>query len=232
MTVLAVIPARGGSKAVPRKNLCQVGGVSLVGRAVRCCLAAGCFDRVLVSTEDPAIREEALAYGAEVPFLRPAELATDTASTFDAVTHALAAFESYTGMRVKTLVLVEPTNPFRSPDTLRGALEVFNRGEVGSVIGVCPLERKPGYIFVKKESGTLEPLLNDPAMRFSRRQDMVHLCRLSSTVYVVGRDDFLREHNFLVPPVGYVENTLFESVNIDSQLDLEFAEFLAQARGL
>lgn len=230
MTVLAVIPARGGSKGVIGKNLQSVGGISLVGRAVRCCFEAGCIDRVLVSTDDPSIRAEALLHNAEVPFLRPAELATDTASTVDAVLHAVNTYEAMIKQRVTVLVLVEPTNPFRSPTSLRTAVEHYRQGGWGSVIGVCPLERKPQFIFQKQEGGRLESIIKDPGLRFARRQEMARLCRLSSVVYVVGRDDFERERSFVLDPLGYVNNTQLEALNIDEELDLEFARFIASSR--
>lgn len=230
MTVLAVIPARGGSKGITGKNLKTVGNISLVGRAVRCCFAAGCIDRVLVSTDDPLIRDEALLHDAEVPFLRPAELASDTASTVDAVIHAVNTFEELTMQRVTLLVLVEPTNPFRTPINLRIAVEKYNHGGWRSVIGVCPLERKPQNIFQKQEDGRLESIIKDSTLRFTRRQDMDKLCRLSSVVYVVGRDDFLREKSFILQPTGYVNNTHIEALNIDEEMDLEFARFIASSQ--
>jgi CMP-N-acetylneuraminic acid synthetase len=232
MTVLAVIPARGGSKGVIGKNLQSVGGISLVGRAVRCCFEAGCIDRILVSTDDPCIRAEALLQNAEVPFLRPAELATDTASTVDAVLHAVNTYEAMNKLRVTVLVLVEPTNPFRSPKSLRIAIEHYCQGGWGSVIGVCPLDRKPEFIFQKKENERLKSIIKEPELRFSRRQDMVKLCRLSNVVYVVGRDDFERERSFVLDPLGYVNNTQLEALNIDEELDLEFARFIASTRNI
>jgi CMP-N-acetylneuraminic acid synthetase len=230
MTVLAVIPARGGSKGIPGKNLQTVGGISLVGRAVRCCFDSACIDRVLVTTDDPSIRDEALLYNAEAPFLRPAELASDTASTIDAVMHAVHTFEEMTSQRVTVLVLVEPTNPFRSPASLRIAVEKYLHGGWRSVIGVCPLERKPQYIFQKCENGALDPIIKDPELRFSRRQDMDKLCRLSSVVYVVGRDDFMCEQSFIIQPTGYTDTSHLEALNIDEELDLEFARFISNSR--
>lgn len=232
MTVLGVIPARGGSKGISKKNLCLVGGISLLGRAISCCLSAKCLDTILVSTDDERIQQEALIHGAEAPFLRPAELATDTATTAEAVAHALAFFEESTSCQVEILVLVEPTNPFRTPKSLRSAVDLYYKGGVGSVIGVCQQERKPEYIFLKQKNGKLEPLISDQSLHFQRRQEMKHLCRLSSTVYVVGRNDFFRHRTFIIPPIGYVDNTMLESINVDEPLDLEIADLLAHKKGI
>ena len=226
MTVLAVIPARGGSKGVPRKNLRTVGGVSLVCRAVACARESGVVDRVLVSSDDPAIRDHALACGAEAPFLRPAGLAGDRTPGIDAVLHAVRAFEEHDGARVDLVVLLEPPHPFRRPGTVARAVERYRRGGVGSVIGVFPLRRKPSNIFEKTPDGALRRLLDDSRYRFHRRQDMNGLCRLSGAVYAVGRDDLLGRGELLVPPVGWVDNDDLEAVNIDEDLDLEWARFL------
>ena len=160
MTVLAVIPARGGSKGVLGKNLRTVGGVSLVCRAVACARESGQVDRILVTTDDPAIREHALACGAEAPFLRPAELATDYTPGIDAVLHAVQAYEEHTRVGVDTVVLLEPPNPFRRPAGVAAAVNRYRQGVFGSVVGVFPLRRKPSNIFVKNPDGSLCQLLD------------------------------------------------------------------------
>lgn len=229
---LAFIPARGGSKGVPRKNLRPIGGRSLIERAVRACIDSKVVDRVLVSTEDEAIAEAARQAGAEVPFLRPRELASDEARMVPVVEHGIRAFEAHAGLGVETLVFTEPTVPFRSAAHVRAAVERFRRGDCRSVISVCPLERKPEFIFQKVAGERLERFIKEPQARFARRQDMAHLCRLSSGVYAVGRDDFLAHKALIVEPVGYIEMTAIESINIDEEIDLLLAETVADRYGL
>ena len=149
MTTLALIPARGGSKGVTRKNLRLVGGRSLLARAIDAARDSGIVDRIVVSTDDEEIAAAARHCGAEVPFLRPAELANDQSAIEPAIEHAIDNFERFTGLVVQTLVLVEPTSPFRSAEHVRAALEQFSTGSCRSVITVCPLERKPENIFAK-----------------------------------------------------------------------------------
>jgi len=232
VTTLALIPARGGSKGVPRKNLRRVGGRSLITRAVEAMTSSGAVDHVLVSTEDEEIANEARRAGAAVPFLRPAELASDEAAMVPVIEHAIAAFEASLGAKLSTLVFSEPTLPFRKAAHVRAAVERFRGGGCRSVIGVCPLERKPHNIFVKREGGLLERYIREPRERFVRRQDMAHLCRLSGGIYVVGRDDFLKARSLVVEPVGYIEMSLVESINIDSEIDLLLAEIVAERHGL
>ena len=230
MTVLAIVPARGGSQGVRRKNLREVGGISLVGRAVRAARECELIHHVVVSTEDKEIRAEALRYGAEVPFARPPELADDATGTLQVVAHAVEQFERLSGLAVGTVVLLEPTSPFRTASHVRWALTKHAEGRFRTTITVCPLERKPENIFVKADA--LVRYIKQPHERFIRRQDMQHLCRLNSAVYVLDRQALFAEQSLLVDPIGYVEMSALESVNIDEELDLEWAQFLADKYGL
>lgn len=230
MTTLAIIPARGGSKGVPGKNLRVVGGRSLLARAIDAARESGMIDHVVVSTDDEEIAAEARRCGAEVPFQRPAALASDKSAIEPAIKHAIDNFERAAGLAVQTLVLIEPTSPFRNAGHVRAALERFQAGDCRSVISVCPLERKPENIFAKSE-GFLQRYIRD-AVPYVRRQDMGHLCRLNSAVYVVRRDTFKDTGKLVVEPVGFVEMTGMESINIDEELDLVVAEVVASRFGL
>lgn len=232
MTVLALIPARGGSKGVPGKNLRKVGGRSLIERAASAVRDSGVVDQVLVSTDSEEIAEHARKAGAEVPFLRPAELASDAASMVPVIRHAITAFEGFAGVKVDTLVFTEPTVPFRTADHVEKAMERFRRSDCRSVITVCPLERKPENIFVKGADGHLARYIREPSEHFTNRQDMAVLCRLSSGVYVVGRDTFMDADSLVVDPVGFVETTALESINIDEEIDFLLAEVVAERFGL
>lgn len=223
MSVLAVIPARGGSKGVPRKNLREVGGKSLLVRAIEACRQAEGIDRVFVSTEDREIADAAIAAGIEVPVLRPADLATDEAPTLPVLRHAIETVEAC-GLSVSVLVLVEPTSPFRDAGHVAAALSRYREGDCASVASVTALERKPENIFVKER--TLRRYIEQPAQTFRRRQDMAHLCRLNSAVYVTSRDAILAGQ-LLPPPIGWVEMDALSSLNIDTPVDLAIAQFLA-----
>jgi CMP-N-acetylneuraminic acid synthetase len=230
MATLALIPARGGSKGVPRKNLRSVGGRSLLQRAIDSALRVDGIDHVLVSTDDPEIADEARRWGAEAPFLRPPELASDTAGILPAIEHALNAFEQHVGSDIGTLVLLEPTSPFRTADHVSAAMRMFDRGVHASVVSVCPLERKPENIF-RKTADSLERYIKDPQPGFVRRQDMQSLCRLNSAIYVASAAAVLSRRSLLIEPVGFIEMTGIESVNIDEETDLMLAEAVAARYG-
>lgn len=229
-SLLAIIPARGGSKGIPRKNLQRVGGRTLVARAIEAVRQSGMPMEIMVSTDDPEISSEARAAGAAVPFVRPPELASDHATTVDVVAHALEFWKAEAGELPAWFVLAEPTNPFRKPTTVAAAVRRALVGDVKSVVAVCPLERKPQYIF-KKNGDRLDRYIERPSESFSRRQDMAHLCRLSSAVWVVASAEFLSARSLLLPPTGFVDSTREESINIDDPIDLGFAEYLV-GRGM
>jgi CMP-N-acetylneuraminic acid synthetase len=231
MTTTAIIPARSGSKEIKRKNLRKVGSVSLLGRAVLSALASEAVEHVLVTTDVEEIRQEALRFGAEVPFLRPASLAGDHIPITDVLVHAINTFEEHIKKRVTVIVLTEPTNPFRTPEKIREAVEQYKSGKYKSVISVCPLERKPENIFVKGRDG-LHRYIEKPQKEFVCRQDMQHLCRLSSLVYVVGREDFLKNKKLIIAPTGYIDTTHIEAINIDTEIDLEFANLIAEKNNI
>lgn len=228
MTVLAIIPARGGSKGVPRKNLRKVAGRSLVARAVSAASDSGVADHILVSTDDPDIAAEARRAGAEVPFLRPSELASDDAAALPVFEHALVEYERQLGAAIDLILVIEPTVPFRTADHVAQAVHRYRKGDCRSVIAVCPLERKPENIFVKTPDGHLDRFIKEPKVNFPRRQEMDHLCRLSSGIYLVGRDDFLEKQQLIIEPVGFIEMTNLESINIDEPLDLEIANIVSE----
>jgi CMP-N-acetylneuraminic acid synthetase len=187
-------------------------------------------DGVVVSTDDQEIAAEARRCGVKVPFLRPTALANDQSAIEPVIAHAIENFERFSGAAVQTLVLIEPTSPFRNASHVKAALERFQAGDCRSVISVCPLERKPENIFAKSD-GIVERYIRD-AVPYVRRQDMGHLCRLNSAVYVLGRDTFKETGRLIVEPVRFVEMSAMESINIDEELDLVVAEVVASRFGL
>lgn len=220
---LVVIPARGGSKGILRKNLREVGGVSLLSRAIRIAKLWGRADRIIVSSDDDEILQIAEEEGAEVCH-RPPHLATAESSTVETVLHCIDnTANDFSGD--STIFLLEPTAPFRTVEQLSRCAALHELGSYKSVVTVCDLERKPENILenfspIECPSEHYRKLLNDSNLSFSRRQEMAHLKRIAGSIYVINTDLFLRERSFIVEPLGCVWVDQIGAVNIDSVIDL------------
>ena len=218
MTCIAIIPARGGSKGIPNKNLAEVDGKSLVTRAIHSAVQSGVVDFVVVSSDDPAILDEATKAGA-VAINRPADLATDTAAIEDAIAHALQKF-SESHPTPTTLVLLQPTSPLRQASTISDAVRLFAvNGSVGSVYGVTEAEHHPYKTFIATDS-TLLPVGSIEDLSRSR-QELPKAYRQSGSIYVVGVQDFLANNSLFISPVRWIEVSSEEAIDVDTPADLE-----------
>jgi N-acylneuraminate cytidylyltransferase len=218
MTCIAIIPARGGSKGIPNKNLAEVNGQSLVTRAINSAVQSGVVDVVIVSSDDPTILEAAANAGA-IAIQRPAELATDTAAIEDAIAHALQKF-SESHPTPTTLVLLQPTSPLRQGSTISDAVHLFTKnGSTGSVYGVIEAEHHPFKTFTATD-GTLNPVGTIDDLSRSR-QELPKAYRQSGSIYVVGVQDFLASNSLHVSPVRWIEVSHEEAIDVDTPADLE-----------
>lgn len=220
---LALIPARGGSKGIPRKNIRELAGKPLIAWTIQAALAAEGVERVVVSTEDEEIAEVARNWGAETPFLRPAELATDTAPGIAPVLHAIDHLPGH-----DSLILLQPTSPLRSAAQIEGLLSFAAEREAASVVSVCEIEEHPSWMFHKAPDGTLAPYADLAETR--RRQDLPSLYSLNGAMYWV-RTDWLRETRSLVGEgtLGFSMDAE-SSTDIDTMLDWRVAELLMTER--
>jgi CMP-N,N'-diacetyllegionaminic acid synthase len=216
---VAFIPARGGSKGVPRKNLAVIGGVSLVGRAVRLADRIPMIDEVVVSSDDEDILQEARAHGATIE-RRPSTLAKDDTPTLDVLVDYLDRHPA-----VDVIVLLQPTSPLRTAGDVTASLNRL--AEAASVVTVTALEHPPEWTFVVGEDGRLEPLNGWDAL-VGRRQDAPERFRLNGAVYAV-KADHLRSGGRLVDrqTVAVVMPGV-RSLDIDSEFDLEVARLLVE----
>lgn len=225
MRLLFLVPARGGSKGFPGKNLALLAGIPLVGRAVRVARSvAGEHpgSRVVCTTDDPAIARVAKEYGADVPFMRPGELATDEARTIDVVRHALGAM----GDAFDAVVLLQPTSPLTEAEDIRGALRLF--GETGApVVSVCAAEHPAEWLQLIDEAGRLVPLLK--TARTDRRQESVTSYRPNGAVYVASPAQ-LRGEGFWTPETRGFVMPGERSIDVDSPPDLVVAQAAVAAR--
>ena len=223
--VLALIPARGGSKGVPRKNLAPLGGRPLIAWTVAAGLASEHIDRLILSSDDAEIIAAAEAAGCEAPFVRPAELAGDAARSVDVIHHAMAWAEAADPKPYDYLVLLQPTSPLRAPADIDACIRACHESGAPVAVTVAAPAETPYWNYSRDAQGRLIPLL-PLTPQPSRRQDLPEAFQINGAVYVA-RWDFMRgAESFLVPETRGVEMPLERSIDIDTPLDLRYAGLL------
>lgn len=217
--LLALIPARGGSKGIPRKNVRPIAGRPLIGWTIKAAKAAGLFDRIVVSTEDAEIAHVARACGAEVPFVRPASLSADDTPGIAPVLHALEELPGY-----DAVVLLQPTSPLRSAEDIANAVRLARSRGAPAVVSVCEPDAHPQWTYRMSPDGALMPW--EASAHASRRQELEPVYMLNGAIYYA-ESDFARETGALVGPgtIGY-PMPAERSVDIDTPLDWRIAELL------
>jgi len=220
--VIGIVPARGGSKGIPRKNLQELGGLPLVSWALRAGLRSTMINKVILSTDDDEIAEVGRKEGAFI-HIRPDNLATDTATTLSVLNDVLDTFE-HDKTDCYAVVLLEPTSPFRTLEIVDSCIDSFFRNNAGTVMSVKQLDRNPGYIFsVKNDVATF--FIESPKCTFTRRQDFLHLKQVNGCVYVHSAEA-IKALTPIVEPIHVVEMSPEMSINIDNPIDLNQAHFI------
>ena len=221
--VLGIVPARGGSKGVPRKNVRLLKGHTLLEYTARAARSSGVLDRVILSTESPEIAEAGRAAGLEVPFMRPPALAQDDTPMLPVVLHAVETLEA-DGWFADVIVLLQPTSPRRRPEHIRNAVDMLRSTGAHSVVSVValPLDSSPDYV-MRIENGMLRPFLPEGA-RTTRRQDARPAYRRDGTVYAMWHSTLDRFGNIYGDDCRPLIVDPSESLSIDSPADWEEAE--------
>lgn len=224
--ILAIVTARGGSKGVPRKNLRNLAGKPLLVWSIEAAASAQHAMRVLVSTDDPEIAAAGRLAGAEVPFLRPADLADDCATSESAVIHALDWLYQHENYSPDLIVLLQPTSPFRTPQDIDTALKVQASTDADAVVSVAEIYRPVQWLRKIDAQGRMTEAVS--AESISRRQDAEKLYQLNGAVYVI-KTDALRKGNSIYPDdsLAYVMPAE-RSLDIDNELDFLIADLLMQ----
>lgn len=230
MSVVALICARGGSKGVPGKNVRPLAGRPLIAWAIRTALDVHRIDRVIVSTDSESIAAAAREAGAEVPFMRPAELAQDTSPEWLVWRHALAFLRETAGGYPGALMVVPATAPLRAVQDLDRCLDVFEEGGSDMVITVTDAHRSPYFNMVRAlEDGTVG-LVVPPEGAIRRRQDAPTVYDMTTVGYVA-RPEFVMERKGVFDGrVRSVHVPVERALDIDTPLDFSIAEFLMAQR--
>jgi CMP-N-acetylneuraminic acid synthetase len=232
MTVLGLVPARGGSKGIPGKNLRLLRGRPLIAYTALAALAARRLSRVALSTDDAAIARAGREAGLEVPFMRPAALALDATPMLAVVRHALQWFIAQ-GTRFDAVCLLQPTSPLRQPGIIDRCIDLLDASNADAVMTVRPIpaEHHPFWAFLRAEDGSMR-LSTGAQSPIARRQDLPEAFHRDGAVYVT-RSDVVLDSNTMYGrrTVGCVVDS-DDNVNLDTHDDWRRAEALLAAGGL
>jgi CMP-N,N'-diacetyllegionaminic acid synthase len=229
MSTTCVIGARGGSKGVSNKNIRPLLGKPLIAWSIEQALACPEIERVVVSTDSPAIAEAARAAGAETPFMRPAELANDTAGKWEVWQHALAACEAYYGLPVDLFVDLDCTSPLRDVEDISKAIAQFRESDVDAVFTVCDARKNPYFNMLEEEDGILRICKKLPKP-IVRRQDAPCVYEHVASIYVLSPDYLRRGTGLLSGRTNGYDIGIAKSPDIDNESDFEFVEYLMKKR--
>lgn len=219
---LCIIPARGGSKRLPRKNIIQLAGKPLLAYTIEKALKSNVFDKVCVSSEDNEILNIAREYGAHVPLKRPLELATDKAQVKHVCTYLLEYFATHDSEYTEFAVLL-PTSPFRTESDIKDAYKLFKKEDANYLLSLVPYSNPPQRA-VWITDGYVKPFYGIQYMK--QTQLLENLYYHDGSIIFAKTEIFLREREFYGTKVVPYFITQERSVDIDSQLDLAWAEFL------
>lgn len=223
MKILAIIPARGGSKGVPGKNSKLLGEKPLIAYSIEQAIASNSFAKIIVSTDDEIIAKIAFDFGAEVPFIRPSELANDTASSIAVVLHAvdfLAAKNEF----FDAICLLQPTSPFREKGFISKAIEKFKSAKTDALVSVLPVpqEYNPHWVFEPDTNGILQIATGEKEI-IKRRQELPKAFFRDGAIYLT-RIEWITKGTFYGEKLSYIESNPDLYVNIDTMEDWEKAE--------
>jgi len=220
---LAIIPARGGSKTLPRKNIKNLGGKPLINWSIDSALKSNHIDRTIVSSDDNEIINIAKKAGAEIPFSRPDYLGTDVSTTEDVLIHAIDFFKGQ-DINYDYIVLLQPTSPLRKEGDIDLAIEKAVKTKADMVVSVKETSSNPYYVlFEENEDGFLK---KSKESNFTRRQDCPIVYEYNGSIYVIKVSALLKSRSrTFAKTVKFVMDDL-HSIDIDNQLDFDFTEFV------
>ena len=225
---LAIVPARGGSKGLPGKNIRPLLGKPLIAYTIEAALRAKSLGRVIVSTDDPKTAAIAESFGAEIPFLRPAELARDDTPTLDVVDHVLANLRTSQSYEPEIVLVLQPTSPLRRSEDIDRAVAKLESTAADSVVSLCIVDHNPHWM-IRLQGDRVFPFVDD-GQEYVRRQDLPAVYRKNGAIYATRAEVIVNQRRLLGEDTrGYVMDPE-SSIDIDTASDMKIASFLMQKR--
>ncbi len=219
-TFLAIIPARGGSKRLPRKNILDLCGKPLIAWSIEAALKSKYISKVVVSSDDEEILNISSKFGADI-IKRPYELANDTATTFDAIKHTINNLEKY-----DYIVLLQPTSPLRNENQIDEAIELLEEKKADAIVSVCEMDHSPLWSNTLPKDGNMNNFLRDEVLN-KRSQDLEKYYSLNGAIYICKTDKLLENKSFFLKDniFAYIMDRK-SSIDIDEEIDFEIAKVL------
>lgn len=223
-----IIPARGGSKGLPGKNIKKLKDKHLIGYTIEAAKKSKYVNRIVVSTDDTNIAEISKIYGAEIPCMRPSSLSGDTSPTIDSVVHMIKYLEENEKYSPDYIMLLQCTSPLRTSDHIDAAVEELFKSKYDGIVSVCEAEVHPYWTNIFN-GDKLEPFIKtDKAV--TRRQDLPKVYRLNGAIYLIKKDILLKEKTFQPHNLtGFIMDE-YSSVDIDTKFDFKIAELLLEMK--
>lgn len=217
-TFLAIIPARGGSKRLPRKNILDLNGKALISYSIEAGCQSKYIDKVIVSSDDNEILDISKKYGADI-LKRPDELASDTATSFDAIKHTIENSNKY-----NYIILLQPTSPLRDANHIDEAIELLEEKNADAIVSVCKMDHSPLWSNTLDENLSMKNFLRDEVLN-KRSQDLEDYYKLNGAIYICRTKKLLDEESFFLKEniFAYIMDRK-SSVDIDEEIDLKIVE--------
>ena len=230
-SILAIIPARGGSKGIPKKNIRDLAGKPLIAWTIEECKKSKYIDRFILSSDNEEIINVARQWGCEVPFIRPPELAQDDTPGNDVIVHALHWFNVNEEKKYDFFVLLQPTSPLRKQTHIDSAIKLFAENkDANSLVSVSEVNEHPFWMKKIDENGYLQDFI-DKKENVTRRQDLPKVLSLNGAIYISEISSFIEEPNFYSGNCLGFKMDKKSSLDIDTMLDFEFANSILSKSG-
>lgn len=223
-SILGIIPARGGSKGIPRKNIKSIAGKPLIVWTIDAANSSKYIDRIVVSTDSEEIASVSKKYGADIPFIRPKNLATDKASSEAVIYHTLDFILHNEGKKYDYFILLQPPTPLRTQKHIDESIEKFvNNPQAKSLVSICESLAHPYLMKIINDMGYVQDFI-EQSTRIVTRQDLPPVFQLNGAIYIVRSDNFMANKSLYITPTSYYLMDKFSSIDIDDEFDFRIAE--------
>jgi CMP-N-acetylneuraminic acid synthetase len=228
--ILAIIPARGGSKGVPRKNIIEINGSPLISYTISAALDVNRLTDIVVSTDNPEIAEISRKLGAQVPFMRPLDLSSDQAQSAPVIEHALFFMEKIKNFKYDAILMLQPTSPLRTSKHIEESLDLFKSNECDSVVSIASVGGNHPFRMKRLINNQLVNYIDQGFWNMKPRQSLPDVYIRNGAIYLIRREAFLQQRQLIGNNcLGYVMSDS-ESTNIDTPIDLKIAELLLKEK--